>query len=269
MEWFNLIYLHSSTPDPSIVQNMRRFMNIINVFDDTDDCIACINSSSKQKIVLIVSDNFCGSLLPRIENISHILSIYILSENPDKSLSYSSSQIRGVFQSIDDIYELISDDVSPMNSDILLFQPVYDNGTTINATFLFFQLLGDILLDSNETENAFQELIHFAHQEYHGNTHELAQIEDFEKSYKNTKAMSWLSRQCFLLKVKKYALHLKSIWFYCHSRCYSERFFSMKWMYYSNFVIFIRTWTPKSKKKPYLNRSVFTLEIPLNDHKSI
>ena len=211
VEWFNLIYLYSSTPDPSIVQNMRRFMNIINVFDDTDDCIACINSSSKQKIVLIVSDNFCGSLLPRIENISHILSIYILSENPDESLSYSSTQIRGVFRSIDDIYEMISDDVSPMNSDILLFQPVYDNGTTINATFLFFQLLGDIILDSNETENASQELIHFAPQEYHGNTHELAQIEDFEKSYKNTEAMSWLSRQCFLLKVKKYTFHLQSI----------------------------------------------------------
>ena len=203
VEWFNLVYLHSSSPDPSIVQRMRRLINIVKVFDDTDDCIAYINSSSKQKIILILSDNFCDALLPRIGDILHIIPIYILSANPDDHLRISSTQIRGVFRSIDDIYEMIFDDISPMSSNLLLFQPVYANGTTTDTTFLFSRLLGDILLDRNETENAFQELVRFAREEYDGNTHELAQIEEFERSYKNTPAISWLSRQCFLLKVRK------------------------------------------------------------------
>ena len=207
MEWFNLIYLHSSSPDPSIVQRMRCLINIVRVFDDTDDCIAYINSSSQQKLVLILSDNLCDSLLPRIENVLHILSIYILSANPDESLRFSSTQIRGVYRSIDDIYEMISNDISPINSNLLLFQPVYAHGTTIDTTFLFFQLLGDILLDRDETQNAFQELVHFARQQYEGNVHELAQIEEFERSYKNTQAISWLSRECFLLKVRKCVFH--------------------------------------------------------------
>ncbi|CAF3753386.1 unnamed protein product [Adineta steineri] len=201
VEWVNLIYLHTSSPDPSIVQKIRRSINIVMIFNDTDDCIAYINSLSNQRIVLILSDDFCDSLLPRIENMLNILSVYILSTNSNKNLTFSSTQIRGVYPSIDDIYEMISDDVNPIKSDLLLFQKVYANGTTLDKIFVFFQLLGDILVDRNETEHAFQELVHFAREEYEGNEYELTQIEEFEKSYKNTQAISWLSRKCFLLKM--------------------------------------------------------------------
>ncbi|CAF4411569.1 unnamed protein product, partial [Adineta steineri] len=147
------------------------------IFNDTDDCIAYINSLSNQRIVLILSDDFCDSLLPRIENMLNILSVYILSTNSNKNLTFSSTQIRGVYPSIDDIYEMISDDVNPIKSDLLLFQKVYANGTTLDKIFVFFQLLGDILVDRNETEHAFQELVHFAREEYEGNEYELTQIE--------------------------------------------------------------------------------------------
>ncbi|CAF1371860.1 unnamed protein product [Adineta steineri] len=211
VEWFNLIYLHTLPPDPSIVQKIRRLINIVMIFNDTDDCIACINSLSNQRIVLILSDNFCDSLLPQIKNILNILSIYILSANPDKSLTFSSTQIRGVYQSIDDIYEMISDDVNPIKSDLLLIRPVYASGSTLDTAFIFFHLLCDILLDRNETEHAFQELVHFARQEYEGNEYELAQIEEFEKSYKKTRAISWFSRKCFLLKMLHRAILLREV----------------------------------------------------------
>ena len=207
VEWFNLIYLHSSSPDPSILQRIRRLINIVEIFDDTDDCIACINGLSNQRIILILSDHFRDSLLPRIENVSNISCIYILSPNPDNNLPVSSTRIRGTYRSIDDLYQMISDDINPITSDALTFQAVYANSTTLDRSFRFFQLLGDILLDREETENAFGELVHFARREYEGNEYELAQIEEFERSYKRTQAISWFTRQCFLLKVKKLVFH--------------------------------------------------------------
>ena len=177
------------------------------IFDDIDDCIACINGLSNQKIILIVSDDFCDSFLPRIETIFHILSIYILSETPNKNFTFSSTSIRGVYQSIDDIYSMISDDINPIKSDLLTFQPVYTNSGTLDLSFVFFQLLDDILRDHTETENAFQELVYFAREEYQGNEHELSQIEEFEKRYKNTEAIFWFSRHCFLSKVKKFLFY--------------------------------------------------------------
>lgn len=132
VEWFTLIYLHSSPPDQSKIQKIRRLINFVKSFDDTDDCVAYINSISNQKAILIVSAHFCDSLFPRIENAPQISTIYILSANPNDNLWVSSDRIRGVYRSIDDIYQMISDDVDPIKLDLLAVQTVYKSATEVD-----------------------------------------------------------------------------------------------------------------------------------------
>ncbi|UJR19417.1 hypothetical protein I4U23_022547 [Adineta vaga] len=211
VEWFNLIYLHSSPPDPSIIQKIRRLINIVKIFDDADECIACINSLTNQKLILILSDDFGDLFLPRIKDDLQISSIYVLSENPNMNSTFSSNQIRGVYRSIDEIYEMLSDDINPMKYDAVIFESVNMTNTKLNTKVLFFRLLYNALSDPNETKSAFQELVHFARQEYEGNLYELAQIEEFERNYKSTHAISWLLRPCFLLKMLHRALFLHEI----------------------------------------------------------
>ncbi|UJR18450.1 hypothetical protein I4U23_005355 [Adineta vaga] len=212
VEWFNLIYLHKSWPlDPSVIENIRRLINIIKTFDDPDECIAYINSLTNRKVILILSDDFVDSFLPRIEDDFSISSIYILSENPERNSTFYSNQIQGIHRSMDEIYEMLTNEINPMKLDLIDFQSVYVDNTKLNPEFLFFRVLCETLVDSNETENAFDELIHFARQEYEGNEYELAEIENFERNYKNNQALSWLFRPCFLFKMLHRALFVHEV----------------------------------------------------------
>ena len=193
-----------------------------------------INSISDWNIILIVSENFSDSFLPRIENISNIASVYILSSSPNEYVNNSSIYIRGVHQSIDDLYDMVSEDMNPMKLDIIIFKSVYENRTTLSASFVYFQFLSHFLQDRNEMSHAFEELVQFARQEYEGNEYELAQIEEFEKTYKSSLLVSWLSRPCFILKVKKFVLFNYNN--HRLFRCCNELLFGRRLIYYSNFV---------------------------------
>jgi len=194
VEEFHLIYLHSSSLDTSVVEKFRRLINLIMIFNDVDCCIAYINSLSKQKIVLLVSEEFYDLISARIANISLI---YVLAEaacsREETSLPYR------ICQSIDEAYDMISNDIK---LDEFMLQFVYaDDGTTLDETFIFSRLFGEIILNQNENEHAFKELVEFARQEYHDNQYELEQIDEFERTYTKTKCISWLVRSCFLSKV--------------------------------------------------------------------
>jgi len=187
-------------------------VNFTKIFNDVDDCVAFINSISYEKILLILSNSFCDSILPRIGELQQIFTIYILIENEDNiDLSSKPSKIQGFYTNVNDIYAEITNDINKITRDLVIYLNASSNAISLEPTFVYFQLLSEIILDPNEIANGLKELINFSRQEYDGNDEELKLIDEFEKTYQKNQAIYWFSRQCFLSKVSgfTYPVNLK------------------------------------------------------------
>ena len=204
VEYFTIVYLHSQYPDESIMKYFRSLVNFVKVFNDIDDCIAFINSIFTEEILLIVSSSFCNLILPKIEDLQQILTIYIICENENEmNLSFQQVKVQGLYKNFDDIYEQISKHINKIAHDLIIYIGLSSNAISLPPIFVYGQLLSEIILDKNEHRNNLAELIDFSRQEYHGNDEELRIIDEFEKNYQKNQAIDWFTRRCFMSKVNK------------------------------------------------------------------
>ncbi|CAF2521622.1 unnamed protein product [Rotaria sp. Silwood2] len=210
VEYFILVYLNSTHPDDFIIKNLRGLVNFLKIFDDTDDCIAFINSISNEKIIFILSDVFSNSILSRIENLQQIFTIYILCENNQnkQNILNQKSKIKGFYIDINEIYKQMSIDINEITRDLIAYMNISSSSSTPDPMFIYSQLINEIVLDNDETEYAMKELVNFARQEYDGNQQELTIIDEFENDYDKNRAIWWFTRQCFLSKMLNKALRI-------------------------------------------------------------
>ncbi|CAF1182382.1 unnamed protein product [Adineta steineri] len=210
VEHFALIYLHSSSPAEKVIKQLRNLVNFVKIFNDTDDCVAFINSISYEKIILIISNLFSHSILPRIQELQQIFTIYILHDTNDNDIEFTStkSKIQGFYTNINDIYEDIRNSINKISRDLMIYLSISSNAVVLDPMFVYFQLLTEIILNKNEVTYGIKELIDFSRQEYAENDEELKIINEFEKSYQKSQAIYWFSRKCFLSKMIDKALRI-------------------------------------------------------------
>jgi hypothetical protein len=165
--------------------------------------MAFINNISNEKIIIISSNSFSTQILPKIEDLQQIFTIYILLESDEDStlLLNKQSKIKGYYTDMNDIYQQMSIDINIVTRDLIVYMNISANSTTPDPMFIYSQLISEIILDSEETETAMKELVSFSRQEYEGNEEELIRIDEFENDYQKTRAIWWFTRQCFLSKV--------------------------------------------------------------------
>jgi hypothetical protein len=221
VEYFILVYLNSTYPHDLVIQRLRGLVNFSKIFDDVDDCVAFINSISNERVILILSTSFSNSILPRIDDLQQIFTIYILSENDDDEqiLLKKQTKIKGLYTNINEIYRQISIDINVVTRDLIAYMNISPNSNTLDPTFLYSKLISEIVLDAEETESAMKELINFSRQEYDGNEEELNRIEEFENDYQKDRAIWWFTRQCFLSKVKLKIIQNFFFYFILFLRC--------------------------------------------------
>ena len=204
VEYFTLICLHSRYPHGSIMRYFRNLVNFLKVFNDVDDCIAFINSIFAEKVLLIVSSSFCTLILPRIEDLQQILTIYIVCENEnDINLSFQQSKIKGLYKDFNDIHEQLSKDINKMARDLIIYTKLSSKAISLPPIFVYIQLLREIILDQKEHKNNLAELIDFSRQEYDGNDEELKIIDEFETNYKKKSSNRLVHKTMFYIKSKR------------------------------------------------------------------
>ncbi|UJR20495.1 hypothetical protein I4U23_023623 [Adineta vaga] len=209
VEYFTLVYLHSTYPDDGTIRRLRSLVNFLKIFNDIDDCVAFINSIVFEKIILILSNMFCESILSRIEELQQIYTIYVLHDT-EGVIDFSSTQskIQGFYTNINDIYNEMTINMNKISRDLITYFNASSNAVTLDSMFVYYHLLIEIILDKNETSNGFKELIDFAREEYEGNEIELTIIDEFENAYQSNKAIYWFTRKCFLSKMINKALRI-------------------------------------------------------------
>lgn len=207
VEYCNIIYLDETNPDESVIQHLRSLVNFVKTFNDIDDCIAFINTVLVEKLILIISHTFYQSILPRIEDLHQIISIYILSDdNEQTTTDTKQSKIKGFYTDINEIYKSIAFDVERVSIDSTFYLITSSRATAIEPSVVYHFLLNEILLEKPTEKYQLNDLISLARREYEGNEYELEIIDEFEKTYKKNQAISWYLRSCFLSKMLNKAI---------------------------------------------------------------
>ncbi|CAF4002424.1 unnamed protein product [Rotaria sp. Silwood1] len=81
-----------------------------------------------------------------------------------------------------------------------------ENLNQLEPSFMYSQIFKEILLDMTYGQQAIKDLVTFCQQQYLGNTKELNIIDEFERTYRPSKAIWWYTRECFTYKMLNRAL---------------------------------------------------------------
>ncbi|CAF1190570.1 unnamed protein product [Adineta steineri] len=111
-------------------------------------------------------------------------------------------KVKGVFTDIETMYNAMQHNVRQLNYNLTPIS-IISSSTSINPneldqSFMYSQLLKEIILDMPYTNDAKAELISFARSHYAENNAQLKIIDEFEQKYEPSTAIWWYTRDCFL-----------------------------------------------------------------------
>ncbi|CAF1000108.1 unnamed protein product [Didymodactylos carnosus] len=194
--------------------------NYIQYYTDPRLCIDYIQIVVSEKILLIVSPFLSRNILPVVHGQQSINSIFIFGNNrcQYESLISQYSKVIDIFtdqqlllKSIRDTLHLVSKQSLAFN----LFDQQKQKSTRDlskdSASFLWYQLLLDILKKMPQTEQSKNDMLEKCSDYYRSNKFQLRKIDHFRTSYTADRAIEWYTDECFLYKLLNKALRTEDI----------------------------------------------------------
>jgi tetratricopeptide (TPR) repeat protein len=187
-------------------------------FIDLNQCIKFIRTEEKDKIFLIISESYALQILPHVNSLDQIHSIFIFSMNNNRyeNLIDQYPKIIGIYD-LDELCKSIKNQIEFVNNQLQTFsflnpyQQSTKNLSKSSAEFLWFQLFKQIITQLPETKQTKQEMIQMCKRYYHTNTKQLQLIKQFDKEYQPDAAIRWYSKKTFIYKLINKALRDKDI----------------------------------------------------------
>lgn len=211
-----LIWLDKSIDTSRTV--LREITNYVRLYTEFEPCLTYIRSISTERIFLIISGSFVNTCLPQIHDFNQVDSIFIFCINSSKYQHQSNEypKIVGIFDDERQLIESVRQELTDLQKQLATFS-LYKNQKSTrdlleeSASFLWFQLFKDILLQMPRSEKAKEEMIDQCKRFYRGNTEELQLIEEFEQTYTKSDTIRWYTRQCFIYRLCNKALRTEDI----------------------------------------------------------
>ncbi|CAF0868367.1 unnamed protein product [Adineta ricciae] len=226
-----MVYLASGPPKDTIVEVLRSLNNNeIQIAQTEDECVDLITPLSDKKVLLILDTPPSESILESIKSLSQVDSVIVYSKSFDKqgnelTPEQTSREILRC-ENPDNLVNIIQTARNEIAKQTAAFS-VYnqkDKATRDlskeSASFLFFQLLKTVILNMPKTQEAKQMMVSKCKEFYRGNLVELANINEFDMTYKPDEAIQWYTKECFLYRFINKALRTEDVNILYHFRFY-------------------------------------------------
>lgn len=201
--------------DQSINQ-LKKIVNTVELFDDTDQCVDFITDIKQEKVLMILSDQLSQNLLPLIHDINQINSIYIHSTErlANKYSTTKWNKMKGTFNDISFICQTMKEDATKCdhNSISISFVPLNrskkskQNLDQLDSTFMYTQILKEILLSIDYNEQHIRDFTKYYRENFIDNPSQLENIDDFEKNYEKHSPIWWYTHQYSFFSILNRAL---------------------------------------------------------------
>ncbi|CAF2805015.1 unnamed protein product [Rotaria sp. Silwood2] len=212
LEIYSLICLdpsfHNNEETVKAQQQLRVSINYLKIFENCYQCEEYIRSvSSYNRFILITNDELARQIVPRIEQLRQVYSIYIhcLDKITNQQWAKQYLKIKCLSDQLDMLVTRIQSD-HRIND---LFPVVIYNTNELNFHFLYSHLLFDCLLRMNS--NNKNKFISLCKNEYKNNENELNIIHEFEENYSANQSLSWYTRKSFIYRILNKALLTQNI----------------------------------------------------------
>ncbi|CAF0947859.1 unnamed protein product [Adineta steineri] len=214
LEIFCLLWLDasSSTKEGRDTEpKLRSIINHLKKFQDAAQCQKYIHErSTKERVVMIVSGRLGREIVPSIHQLRQVISIYVycMDKAGNEKWARNYKKIKAVVTDLDELVSRIKADhkiqkmvEEPLSINIFTAGGGAGSSTTgLNGKFVFSQVLTDLLIQLQCTEDDKKELIDLCKKQYKGNNYELSNIRDFQEEYSSDKVLWWYTRESFFYK---------------------------------------------------------------------
>ena len=200
------------------IQKLKQVVNTVNTFVDFDECIDFINKIPEETAFMIISGALGQTIVPAIHNKKQVSVIYIFCGNKDRHEKWAKEwpKVKGVFTDIKPICEALKQAAQDcdQNAVSISFAPSGDSTTnknTLECSFMYTQILKDILLTIYFDHDHINEFLNHCRIEFAENSFELRNVNKIEKEYRNHEPIWWYTCETFLYSMLNRALRLMDV----------------------------------------------------------
>ena len=217
-----LIWLDNNIDDHNTdcrntLAQLRRVVNTINTYTDSEQCIEFLQATKNDKVCMIISSSLGQHILPRVHDMAQVDSIFIFcgDKQPHKQWAKEWPKIKGIFTEIAPICEALRKAVQQCEQDAMPISFTATDGDLsekkldqLEPTFMYTLILKEILLDITSEPQHFKQFIQHCHEALADNDKELTIVKRFEGHYRDETPIWWYTYPCFLYTMLNRALRL-------------------------------------------------------------
>lgn len=179
------------------INKLQKIINSIQIFRDPDECFNFVTEDNNAQIFMITSDVQREPFVCSIEHISKVHSIYIIensSADDEQQWILKHKKVKGIFSQVDDIYNILKRDINALTVNLEPFSIIprtSTNSNELDQSFMYTQLLKEIILKINHDDKARKEFIEFCRIKHQGDNIIADKLEKFDRTYKDHSPVWW------------------------------------------------------------------------------
>ncbi|CAF0851251.1 unnamed protein product [Adineta steineri] len=208
--WLDNNINESNADCSNTIKQLKRVVNNINTFTDGDQCVEFIQTINNNKVCMIVSGSLGKHVVPHVHDMSQVDTIFIFCNNQEwhKQWAKEWPKIKGVFTDITSICEALKPAAQQCEQNATSISFVASNKKLdqLDPTFMYTQILKEILLTINFEDKHIKEFISYCRKVYEDDEHELKNVNQLQTTYKNNIPIWWYTWDAFLYRMLNQAL---------------------------------------------------------------
>jgi tetratricopeptide (TPR) repeat protein len=223
---FHLVWLDESIDEinnddcRNSITKLREVVNTVNTFTDADECIDFITGIKDVVAFMIISEAFSPIIVPVVEAISQVRSVYIVCENKAQHEKWVQqwSKLKGVYTDIISIYEALQQTAHDCDQNSISVGFVKPSDETskenldqLNQSFMYTQILKEILLTIDFEQSHINEFLTYCREQCIDNVAALKNFDKIEKEYRDRQPIWWYTYDCFIYSMLNRALRLMEV----------------------------------------------------------
>ncbi|CAF0763082.1 unnamed protein product [Adineta steineri] len=192
------------------IKQLKCVVNNVYTFTDGEECVEFIKTIINKKVCMIVSGSLAKHIVPHVHDMSQVNTIFIFCNNQEWNKQWAKEwpKIKEAFTDITSICEALKPTAHQCEQNAISISFVAPNKKLdqLDPSFMYTQILKEILLTINFDDKHFKEFITYCREVFVKNEYELQNIEKLERDYHHHTPIWWYTYQYFLYSMLNQAL---------------------------------------------------------------
>ena len=202
------------------INHLRRTVNKINTFTDTEQCLQFLEDMADEKVCMIISGSLGQQFVPRVHHLSQMDSTFIFCGNKKYHERWTKdwSKVKGVFTEIEPICGVLKQAAQQCEQNAIPFSimsggddVVENTGNRLDASFMYTQIMKEIFLSINFQQQHIDEFLEHCREALSGNEKQLEYVEKLARKYRQHTPIWWYTCECFLYPMLNRALRTMDV----------------------------------------------------------